>query len=106
MSLTISGYQITEQIYESANSLVYRAVRNEDNQAVVLKMLKEDYPSPEKIAWFKREYEVTRTLNLAGVVDTYSLESEQNHWLIVLEDFGGESLDRLNLAGQLALPKS
>jgi serine/threonine protein kinase len=44
--ITISGYQILNQIYESANSLVYRGIRQEDNQAVILKILKEDYPSP------------------------------------------------------------
>ena len=30
MTLTISGYQITEQIYESANSLVFRAISKEN----------------------------------------------------------------------------
>ncbi len=33
-SQQFSNYQIAKQIYESANSLVYRAVRNKDNQAV------------------------------------------------------------------------
>ncbi|MFC1975032.1 AAA family ATPase [Chloroflexota bacterium] len=103
--MKLSGYQMTTQLHESANSLVYRARREADDQPVVLKMLKEDYPSPEKIAWFKREYEVTHNLNVTGAVKAYSLETEQNRWLIVVEDFGGNSLDHLNIAGQLALPK-
>ncbi len=85
-------YQITAQIYESVNSIVFRGFRQKDNHAVILKMLKQAYPSPEKIAWFKREYETTKMLDLAGVVDVYSLENDQNRWVIVLEDFGGESL--------------
>jgi predicted ATPase/signal transduction histidine kinase/CheY-like chemotaxis protein len=101
MLVTISGYDLNELLYESSNSLVYRAERQSDKQAVVVKMLSEEYPAPEKIAWFKREYEVTRDLNLAGVVSVVSLESEQNRWLIVLEDFGGDSLKRLRLAGRL-----
>ncbi|MGB0385857.1 MAG: AAA family ATPase [Ardenticatenaceae bacterium] len=103
MIVTISGYDINELLYESSNSLVYRAQRQSDKQAVIVKMLSEAYPSPEKIAWFKREYEVTRDFNLAGVPEVYSYESEQNRWLIVLEDFGGESLKRLRLAGSLEL---
>jgi serine/threonine protein kinase len=114
--ITLSGYQVITKLYESSNSLVYRARREADEQPVVLKMLKGDYPSPERIARFKREYEVTRSLApsttdvpsaseqaVPGVVDAYSLESDQNRWMMVLEDFGGESLDRLSLAGQLAL---
>ncbi len=47
----ILSYQIDELIHESSNSLVYRARREVDDQPVVLKMLKEAYPSPERIAW-------------------------------------------------------
>lgn len=102
--LTISGYQLTEQLHESANSYVYRAHRLNDRQAVILKILKQDYPPPEKIAWFKREYETTHNLNdIKGVVDIYGLESDQNRFFVVLEDFGATSVDRLKLAGQMPL---
>ncbi len=102
--ITISNYKITEQLYESANSWIYRAHRHCDDQPVVLKILKQDYPPPEKIAWFKREYEITQQLNnLTGVIDVYALESDQNRFFIVLEDFGATSLDRLNFAGQCSL---
>jgi serine/threonine protein kinase len=70
-------------------------------------MLKLDYPSPEQIAWFKREYEIIRRLNpstgsgVSGVVMAYSLETEHQRWLMALEDFGGDSLSQLGLAGQI-----
>ncbi|MCB0166358.1 MAG: AAA family ATPase [Anaerolineae bacterium] len=101
--MTSADYRITEKLYESGNSLVYRARREVDDRPVVLKMLKEAYPSPRRIAWFKREYEVTRSLDVAGVIDVYGLESDQNRWVIILEDFGGESLARLNRAGKFSL---
>ena len=95
--LTLTGYQITEPLHESANSFIYRAIRDQDNQPVVLKILKQDYPPPEKIAWFKRESETTQALtDLAGVINIYGLENDQNHWYLILEDFSGHSLDRLN----------
>jgi hypothetical protein len=34
--LTLPNYQIHTQIYESANSVVYRGIRDEDNQPVIL----------------------------------------------------------------------
>lgn len=86
------GYQILAQIYESANSLVYRGIREEDNQAVILKFLKEDYPTPEEIIRYKQEYQITRNLNIEGVVRAYSLEKYQNTLVIIFEDFAGESL--------------
>ncbi len=89
--LTIPNYQITTPIYESTNSLVYRAIR--DNQAVILKVLKEDYPTPEELTRYRQEYDITRRLsNLDSVVNAYSLEKYQNTLVMCLEDFGGESL--------------
>ncbi len=95
MTTEILGYRIDDQIYESYNSFVYRGCDRESNRPVILKMLKQASPPPEKIAWFKREYERTRDLDLPGVIDAYRLETDQHRWVIVLEDFGGQSLDLL-----------
>lgn len=112
MMIPFSGYQISNTLYEGTDSLVYRGRRVIDGQPVVLKVLKDTYPTPERIAWFKREYEVTRNLNpgsgtepaLTGIITAYDLKSDNNRWMMILEDFGGESLARLALDGKLALP--
>ena len=91
MSVT-TDYQIIFKIYESSNSLVYRAIRNRDNQSTILKILKEDYPTPEELTRYKQEYEITRSLNLDSVVKAYDLQKYQNSLVMFLEDFGGESL--------------
>jgi len=93
--ITIANYHINEPIYESTNSLVSRGLRKEDNQPVILKVLKEDYPTPEELTRYRQEYEITKSLNLDGVIKTYGLEKSQNTLVIVLEDFGGESLKQL-----------
>jgi len=93
--IALPGYQILTQIYESANSLVYRGLRNQDNKAVILKVLNQDYPTPEKITRYKQEYEITRNLNLDGVVKAYTLEKYQRTLIIIFEDFGGSSLNIL-----------
>jgi serine/threonine protein kinase len=80
---------------------VYRAQRASDQQPVVLKVLRDT--APERLAAFKREYDLLRTLNLPGVVRAYGLEHEADAWIMVLEDFGGESLTRLQLGGRLAI---
>ncbi len=101
--LTFTGYRIIEKLAESSNSLVYRGYRKADDRPVVIKVFNKVYPSPESIASFKREYEVLRSLNLSEVVKAYALKKEQQHWFMVLEDFGGDSLAYLGLAGNLEL---
>ena len=101
----LSGYRVVEKLHESSNSLVYRGYRRADKQSVILKMLKQAYPSPEKIAWFKREYETTRSIDLPGVIDVYGWENIANNWVIVLEDFGGESLDRIIAQQEFTIPE-
>ena len=101
--MDILGYECREIIYESDSSLIYRAQRKVDKQRVILKILKPAYPSPKSIAQFQREYEITKNLNLINTIDVYSLESERHRWLMVLEDFGGESLTRLMQGKQFTL---
>jgi predicted ATPase/signal transduction histidine kinase/tRNA A-37 threonylcarbamoyl transferase component Bud32 len=93
--ITLPGYQILAQIYESANSLVYRGIRKQDNQLVILKVLKEDYPTPQELTRYKQEYEITHNLNLDGIVKAYGLEPYQRSLVIILEDFGASSLKQL-----------
>ncbi|MDZ7969787.1 MAG: AAA family ATPase [Nostoc sp. DedSLP03] len=91
----MKNYQIIKKIYESANSLVYRAILKPDNQPVILKILKENYPTPSELTRYKQEYEVTRSLNTDGVIKAYNLQRYENSLVIFLEDFGGESLKLL-----------
>ncbi|EDN68676.1 Serine/Threonine protein kinase and Signal Transduction Histidine Kinase [Beggiatoa sp. PS] len=84
---------------------MYRGVRTEDNQPVILKALKEDYPTPEELTRYRQEYEITKNLTLDGVVKTYGLEKYQNTLVIILEDFGGESLKDLLKAIQFPFEK-
>ncbi|MEC4813938.1 MAG: AAA family ATPase [Scytonema sp. PMC 1069.18] len=101
--MDILGYKARELLYESDNSLVYRAYQQENNQPLILKMLKQAYPPPKRIAEFQREYEITKNLNLTGVVNAYSLVTDQHRWVMVLEDFGGKSLQRVKQNRQFAL---
>jgi len=109
MTTIISNYIIDEAIHESRNSIVYQAHHKTSNQLVILKMLKDAYPPPEKIAWFNREFERMANLNLDVVVNVHGIEVDQNRWIMIQEDFGGASLEKLNqsnkvIFGQLPIP--
>ena len=91
--ITLPGVTIQDNIYESSNSLVYRGIRD-DGVAIVAKMLKLDYPSPQELTRYRQEYEITRCLNLEGVIKAYSQQDYHRTLVILLEDFGGESLEQ------------
>jgi PAS domain S-box-containing protein len=92
--IDIPGYQIQKKLYESHQTLVYRGIRKIDSKPVILKILKGDHPSPASLAKFRREYDITKSLAIEGVINEYGLENYQNSLVMILEDFGGESLAR------------
>ncbi|MBF2005099.1 MAG: PAS domain S-box protein [Chlorogloeopsis fritschii C42_A2020_084] len=92
--IALPGVAIHSKIYESSASLVYRGIREQDDRPLVVKLLKQDYPSPQELTRYRQEYEITRSLNLPGVVKAYSQQDYQRTLAILLEDFGGESIER------------
>ncbi len=90
--IPVQGYNTPEKIYESARSLVWRAFRDNDNRPVILKILKEEYPSPNELARYRQEYEIASGFNTPGVIKLYGIEKYENKLIIIFEDFGAESL--------------
>ena len=93
--ISLPGYQIKTQIYESTNSVVYRGICQRENAPVILKLLKEDYPTPQELSRYKLEYEIAKNLQIEGAIQAKSLERHQKTLVIIFDDFGGESLKQL-----------
>ena len=93
--MNIAGYAMYNQVYESPNSIVYRARRKDDDLPVILKILKEDYPTPQELGRYRQEYTITTGFESDGVIKTYSLEPYQHTLMMILEDFGAISLQQL-----------
>ncbi|MCW6034814.1 AAA family ATPase [Spirulina subsalsa FACHB-351] len=88
----LAGYGDFVPLHKSLNSQVYRAVRQQDQQSVILKFLNQDYPTPEQICRYKQEYHLTHQLDSPHIIKAYDLINWQNSYVIVFEDFGGISL--------------
>ena len=99
----ISGYSISEKIYQSERTLVYRAIKNSDNLPVVLKILHKNFPSAEELARFKQEYELLQDFSSSRIIGAYGREIYGNSFCMVIEDFGGESLARHMRKGKLSM---
>ena len=94
-TIQLTGYTITDKIDEGARSLIYRGLRVIDGRPVILKLLREVYPSPAEVSKLQHEYHLVKDLYLEGVVQPYSLEFMENRPVLVMEDFGGQSLRRI-----------
>jgi predicted ATPase/signal transduction histidine kinase/tRNA A-37 threonylcarbamoyl transferase component Bud32 len=90
--LIIPGYQVRKELYNGSRTIVYQAVREADNLPVVIKLLKNSYPSCNELVKFRNQYIIAKNLNFPGIIQTYSLEPYQNSYILVMEDFDGISL--------------
>lgn len=88
----VNGYTVIEQLFESQRTYVARAQRLSDGARVVLKLLNREYPNPTELALFVREFELTRGIASAGVVDVFALENHGHSKFMVLEDIDGVAL--------------
>ena len=102
--LQLENYQITEQINAGQNALIYRGVRKNDSQKVVIKILRNEYPTLEQIGSLRQEYKITQTIkNSEGIVKSLELEKYQRSYALILEDVTGKSLKQLLAAEKLRL---
>ncbi len=90
--VSIPGYRISEELYNGSRTLVYRGYRETDSLPVVIKLLKNPYPSFSELVQFRNQYTIAKNLNSPLIIQTYSLEPYQNSYALVMEDFGGISL--------------
>ena len=101
--LQVQGYKNLQEIQEGATTIIYRGIREQDQKPVIIKILKHEYPSLEAITRLKHEYEITKNLERAGIIKPFSLENHQNGLALILEDFGGQSLQELISLGKVKI---
>ena len=99
----VPGYQISAQIYEGIRTLVYRGQKTGEADSVILKVIKNPYPTPQDIARVRHEYEIIKNLKLRGVVKAIALEKTERGLALIIEDFGGQSLTHFLASNKLDL---
>ncbi len=91
--VSILGYRVIEELYSGSRTQVYRAVRESDLAPVAIKLLKNPFPSFHELLSFRNQYTIAKNLHSPSIIQTYSLEPCQNGYILVMEDFGGISLN-------------
>ena len=91
----VASYRYLSTIHDGRATVVSRAVREADGLRVVIKAQKQRVPAPVELARFRRERDILNRIESDHVVSCLDLAEEDNRLSLIIEDFGGESLDKL-----------
>ncbi|MBD2412379.1 serine/threonine protein kinase [Nostoc calcicola FACHB-389] len=90
--LNRTGYQINSTLHEGIQTVIYQTQRPNTQQQVIIKLLKNEYPTLEAFTRLKNEYQIQQDLDHPNIVKAIGLETFDNRVGLLLEDFGGQSL--------------
>ncbi len=108
-SLSITGYSITELLYEGERTSVYRAFSESLQRPVVLKVLRLLHPRFEDLMQFRNQFAIATQLHHPNIVRPLALEAFNSGYVLVMPDEGFVSLPtywgqkKRNLADVLAI---
>ena len=96
--LKTSNYRLAETLSKNATISLSRSVREngvrENGQASLLvKWPHDNLPTLDDLRRLRHEYEITRNLAIEGVARPLGLEPFRNGLALLLEDYGGQTLD-------------
>ena len=106
MSISIPGYEITENLFSNGRTRVDRAVRVSDGRSVVLKYLEDALPDASQLSRFSFCYDVLCRFDHPNIIKPLDWIKGDQTPIMVLEDH--QSIDLLHYltrfpAGQLPL---
>ena len=101
----ITNYQIERAIHKSDRTLVYRGQDIDNGKPIVIKLMQNEYPSFNELVQFRNQYAIAKNLEIEGIIKPYALERYQNRYALIMEDFGGISLDEYYRDTSVSVPE-
>jgi len=102
-TITIPGYTITEVIYASEKTTVYRGEQQKTQTIVIIKVLNSQYPRLQDLIAFKNQFAISQQIDHPNIIKCYGLEPYRNSYVLILEDFSGISLSEYSNSQSLNL---
>jgi serine/threonine protein kinase len=98
-NFNLPGYRAIAEIYRAAKTVVYRAesiglAGGETVRSVTIKVLASAYPTERELAEFRHHYAIVKQLNGVGFLRLDRLVEYERGYALVMEDFGGKSLQK------------
>ncbi|WP_437983010.1 AAA family ATPase [Sorangium sp. So ce117] len=86
------NHELLETLHDGARSSVYLGRKKSTGKMCVIKVARKGVNGTRNVAILKRQYEITRHLDLDGVVRVHELEVRLDYAALVMEYFAGRSL--------------
>ena len=99
-------YQIAEEINKSTGARIYRALRMNDGQPVILKVHQQDSAGRDNFNRNRNELEIIQAINSTRVIRCFGSEQFADSTMLVMEDIGGRSLGDLTKDGPLSVGRA
>jgi len=108
MTQTIDHYLLLEKIHEGHSSCIYTGqdLNDATKLHVIVKLLKDPFPTSEQMAKLKSEYELTSSLKSDHIIKVLELTQEKNKVALIEEDFGGTALSAILKQRKLTIEES
>jgi histidine kinase len=90
--ITLHDIELTDELHQSNHSIVFKGYEKKQQQQVVVKILKEDFPSSNLIAQFNEEYTITNKYEIIGIRKVLSKRKVNNKYVLILDYVEGVSL--------------
>ncbi len=90
--MEISGYKNLEELYTSNRVVVYRAEKGKEHQKRIIKIMRDECPTPEEIARLRTEFDIASQCGGQGTVRYFEYGRLKERPYIVMDDVQGISL--------------
>ena len=90
--VVLPDYQISKIIYDGVRTLVYRGTSHTNNQNVIIKVLRNEYPTFNELLGFRNQYAIAHNLAHPNIIHPLALERYGNGYALIMADVGAISL--------------
>ncbi|MDC0679286.1 AAA family ATPase [Sorangium atrum] len=90
--MELLNHELLETLHDGARSSVYLGRKKSTGKMCVIKVARKGVNGTRNVAILKRQYEITKHLDLDGVVRVHELEVRLDYAALVMEYFAGRSL--------------
>jgi predicted ATPase/anti-anti-sigma regulatory factor len=104
--LVLPGYTVTRALLRGRINVVYRAIRDSDGRAVIIKTHAQENPGARVLGALRHEHGILRDLDLPGVTRALGLERREHGLALILDDIHAPALTELLASRKLHLTEA
>jgi predicted ATPase/signal transduction histidine kinase/ActR/RegA family two-component response regulator len=93
--LCLPGYSLIEETYKDSHTSIYSGIREIDRSPVIIEILRDRSSSFSRSIQLQNQYTIGKLFDLPNIIRTLELEIYRDSTALILEDFGGISLQNL-----------